>query len=307
LKALPLALLGILPQAFSQIAIAPNQQTISQSANGVPVMEIAELNRDGDKLTTVKQDRKIAGTDIKVELSLPTFSKQKKKNKVEPQRTLADTGSVDAPSPTRPSSASVDLPNAPSRPTSAASANVDVPNAPSRPVSVASADVDVPNAPSRPTSTASADIDAPDASSKKPASTASADVAVDLPAKKPAGKGNDDLARHMTSQQTGTDLKNALAKINASDNATVNSLKTSPVTVKVMDASGKPIEIKVTSAASLQQLHGMQVVTGEQALGLKPVGSQFGKSSQTYITITEVSPGKFIHNFTSRKPAPLKK
>ncbi len=265
---------------------------------------VGQLNRDGNNLTNVTQDRKIAGTDIKIELSLPTYNKQKKKNKVEPQRTLADTGSADAPSrPTSAASADVDVPNAPSRPTSTASADVDLPNVPSRPTNVASADVRVPTA-TRPAST---DVDAPDASSKQPVSTASADVAVNVPSKKPAGQGGNDLARHVTSQQVGTQLKNALAKLNAADNATVNSLKTAPVTVKVMDASGKTVDIKVTDASSLQQLHGMRVVTGEQAVGIKPEGSQHGKSSETFINITNVSPGKFIYNFTSREPAPLKK
>src|SRR3989344_2708321 len=162
LKALPLALAGLLPNAFAEIVVEPGQQTrMSQSANGVPVVEIADpnskglshnrfeqfnvdqpgvifnnslqdgtsqigtnnqvlhnpnltreakailtevtgnspstlagtmevfggradiliakLNRDANKQTDVQEDRLVAGTDIRVELSIPQWKKKAKK------------------------------------------------------------------------------------------------------------------------------------------------------------------------------------------------------------------------------------
>jgi filamentous hemagglutinin family protein len=48
LKALPLALVALLPNAFADIVVAPNQTTsVTQSANNVPVVEIANPNNQG--------------------------------------------------------------------------------------------------------------------------------------------------------------------------------------------------------------------------------------------------------------------
>lgn len=48
LKALPLALFGLLPNAFADMVVEPGQQTrMTQSANGVPVIEIADPNSKG--------------------------------------------------------------------------------------------------------------------------------------------------------------------------------------------------------------------------------------------------------------------
>lgn len=199
----------------------------------------------------------------------PTVSKPKPKPDVDGPSTSKPKPDVDTPTASKPKP-SVDTPSA------------------SKPVN------DVPDGP---TATKPVEVtEASNVTSNKPAA--------DTPAADGGGKLKDSNARHMTEATTGKDLKNALAKLNSPDRADQAALKKNPVTVEVRGPDGKIVPHTISNAADLKGLHGMQVVTGEQAEGVNP-GSGLGQASNLYIKVVEHPGGGFTYSFTSSKPKPM--
>ncbi len=277
---------------------------------------VGTVNHDATKMVDVTKDEKVAGTDIKVEISIPSWGKDKKSNKVGPEPdadvpTVRPPVDADTPSTSRPGTpiASETEPTlvrpAPDTPTPPRS-----PDAPDTPAtkpaqaadnapSISRPAVDMVDGASRPaqdtevTKPAQAADDAP--STSKPA----VDMVDGAP--KPAQDTN---ARHMTAAITGTALKNALALLNSPDRADQAALKAKPVEVKIRGADGEVTIHTVKDANSLLALHGQLVVTGERAEGIN-VGSPMGQSSKLYIKVVPQPGGGFTTTFTPNPPKPL--
>jgi len=329
LKALPLALLSCFSYStYAEVITEPGQRaSMTQSSSGVPVLEINDPNNKGlshnrfeefnvNKPGLIFNNSLRDGTSqiggfvvhnpnltheakaILAEVSgthpstlsgiLEVFGGKadvliaKPKPDADGPGTSKPKPDVDAPSKPKPD---VDTPTV-SKP----KPSVDVPTA-SKPVG---------DAPDGPTATKPAAVtETSNVTSNKPATDAS-----NKPAADGGGKLKDSNARHMTEATTGKDLKNALAKLNSADRADQAALKNNPVTVEVRGPDGKIVPHIIRNAADLKGLHGMQVVTGEQAEGVNP-GSGLGQASNLYIKVVEYPGGSFSYPFTSSQPKPM--
>jgi filamentous hemagglutinin len=225
------------------------------------------VNRDAKALLDVTQDRKIAGTDIKVEISMADLKKKK----------------ADAPTAKHvENDLTIDIPSAPH-------VNID------KTITIETVR-QVDNDKTITIETVRQVDD--DLTIKGPTTT---DVAVTKPG---PGKTTDTNARHMTAATTGTQLKNALAKLNSPNREDQAALKRNPVAVTIRDADGKLTTHQIKDADSLKALDGKQVVTGERAEYVNP-GSGLGQSSTLYIKVVPQPGGGFTTTFTPTPPKPL--
>ncbi|MEN0108047.1 MAG: hemagglutinin repeat-containing protein, partial [Pseudomonas sp.] len=287
-----------------QIGTGKPAEGAPQSEGGISVGGgiVGTLNQDAGKMTEVTRDDKVAGTDIKIELALPAMKKKKNKTAAEvdiPTAThVTNDVDIDIPSARRVTNdVTIDTPTARHVPNDV---TIDTPTARHVPNDVT---IDTPTA-NRVTNdvtieTATAKQVNDDVTVKGPGNAAGAVDTVD-------GSKilKDSNARHMTAATTGTELKNALAKLNSPNKADQASLKTNPVEVNVRGADGKVKTYTVNDATSLKALHGTQVVTGEAAEHVNR-GSGLGQSSTLYIKVIPQPGGGFTTSFTPTPPKPL--
>lgn len=320
LKALPLALLGVMPYTQAQIVVPPGQSgQMSRSAGGVPVMDINNPNSKGLSHNRLSEFN-VANPGLIFNNSMRDGNSQIGGHVIHnPNLTREARAILTEVTGNRSSSiegtlevfggradifiAKADLKkkkvDAPTAKHVENDLTIDIPSAPHVNIDKTITIETIRQVDNDKTITIETvrQVD-DDLTIKGPTTT---DVAVTKPG---PGKSTDTNARHMTAATTGTQLKNALAKLNSPNSGDQAALKSNPVAVTIRDADGKLTTHQIKDANSLKALHGQQVVTGERAEYVNP-GSGLGQSSTLYIKVVPQPGGGFTTAFTPTPPKPL--